>query len=242
VSTGASASHCFQDNADGPCSSLRPKHRWRFRRLVLLGDIFDDLNFTRLKKHAWELVSLFRQITDEESNAELIWLLGNHDLELAEIMQHLVGMKVYREYEWEVGGRRFLAMHGDQFDKWIMNYPSLVVDIPCWLYDMIQRFDGPKQRISRYVKNKSKVWLRINERVAQGIIDHAGRRQRRIDAAFCGHTHIAESIEFKQAGMWYYNTGCWTGKQAPTFAAINHAGEVQIREFHGAARTVALAG
>jgi UDP-2,3-diacylglucosamine pyrophosphatase LpxH len=214
------------------------KHHWNFKQLILLGDIFDDLNFTRLGKHAWQLVSLFREITDEESNARVIWILGNHDELLVQLMAHLVGIKVHEEFEWTIGAKRFFAMHGQQFDKWIINWPN-VSKIPSWIYDFIQQVDGSKQRISRFVKDKSKTWLHINAEVANGIVNYASKRPRKIDAAFCGHTHIAESIEFADRNMWYYNTGCWTGKHPPTYVTISVNGEVHVCEYVEESRSMA---
>ena len=206
------------------------QHKYLFDRLILLGDIFDGLNFKRLKKHAWELVGLLRQITDEESNAEVVWILGNHDMHWAELMEHMVGINVYREYNWTVAGRRFMAMHGDRFDKWVMKYPALAT-IPCWIYEVIQHLDGHQQRFSRFVKEKSKVWLRINEEVARGMINYVRRRHNKVNAIFCGHTHLAEETYYEEDDVWYYNTGCWTGKQSPTYATISHSGEVLINEY-----------
>lgn len=206
------------------------KRRWRFRKLILLGDIFDDLNFSRLDKYAWKLVSLFREITDEESNAEVVWVLGNHDELLVPLMAHLVGIRVHEEYEWEVGERRYFAMHGQQFDKWIINYPN-ISKVPSWMYDLIQQLDGPKQRISRFVKEKSKTWLRINDSVAKGIVNYATSKDKGIVAAFCGHTHIAEEIDFPDSGIRYFNTGCWTGKHAPTYVTVSLTGVIKLREF-----------
>ncbi len=205
------------------------KHRWRFRKLILLGDIFDDLNFKRLKKHAWEVVGMFREITDEESNAEVIWVLGNHDELLTHLMSHLVGVAVYEEYEWNVSDKRFLGMHGQQFDKWIVNYPRFS-KIPSWMYTFIQQVDSPRQRVSRYVKEKSKTWLRINHEVARGIVNYASETDRKYDALFCGHTHLAETIEFKNENTVYYNTGCWTGKHAPNYVTIDQDGGVELHE------------
>lgn len=206
------------------------KRRWRFQQLILLGDIFDDMNFNRLDKYAWKLVSLFREITDEESSAKVVWILGNHDELLVPLMAHLVGIRVHEEIEWSVGNKRFFAMHGQQFDKWIMNYPN-ISKVPSWIYDAIQALDGSKQRISRFVKEKSKTWLRINGEVARGIVNYAERKGLDIDAAFCGHTHIAEEIQFPETKVRYFNTGCWTGRHAPTYVTISRSGIVSLNEY-----------
>lgn len=205
------------------------KHAYQFDRLILLGDIFDGPDFKHLNKDAWELIGLLRQIAYEQSNAEVIWLLGNHDIQWSELMEHMVGITVYREYTWDIAGKRFLAMHGDVFDKWITKYPALAA-IPCWLYNVLQDIDGHQQRVSRYVKEKSKVWLRINDEVARGMIRYARGKKKKVDAVFCGHTHIAEASHYADDDIWYYNTGCWTGNHAPTYALISHSGVVTINE------------
>ena len=35
-------------------------------------------------------------------------------------MSHLVGVKVYQEYMWEYRGLRHLAIHGHQFDRFVL--------------------------------------------------------------------------------------------------------------------------
>jgi UDP-2,3-diacylglucosamine pyrophosphatase LpxH len=203
-------------------------HKYRLRRLVLLGDMFDDMNFRRLRKYEWKLLGLIREMTDEESNVEVVWLRGNHDIELIELMEHLVGTNVHEEYHWQVAGKRFFAMHGDQFDKWVIDYPILI-DIPLFIYEMIQKIDGSRHTISRFLKDKSKKWLRINEEVARGIMGYAHKKGYNLDAIFCGHTHLAE--EAKIGDLMYYNTGCWTGTEAPTYITISLDGAVQLLKF-----------
>src|SRR5919109_4850714 len=71
-----------------------------FKRLILLGDIFCDLNFRRLKKEHWQFLSYIRKLSNPKRAVEVIWVEGNHDYGLSEVMSHLVGIKVYQEYEW----------------------------------------------------------------------------------------------------------------------------------------------
>jgi len=205
-------------------------HRYRFDRLILLGDMFDDMNFRRLRKYEWKLLGLIRKMTDDDSNVEVVWLRGNHDLELTDLMTHMVGTPIHEEYRWQVAGKRFLAMHGDQFDKWIVNYPVLS-SIPMFIYDLIQKLDGPQHHLSRYLKDRSKKWLHTNEAVARGILNYARSRNLKVDALFCGHTHLADAIHFEAEHVWYYNTGCWTGSHAPTYVVIDEQGEVGLYEY-----------
>jgi UDP-2,3-diacylglucosamine pyrophosphatase LpxH len=208
-------------------------HDYRFERLILLGDIFNDMNFRRLRKYEWRLLGLIRKMTDEESHVKVAWVRGNHDLELIDLMTHMVGIPIYEEYRWQVNGKRFLAMHGDQFDKWIVNYPVLSA-IPTYVYDLIQKLDGPRHKLSRLLKDRSKKWLHINQAVARGILQYARSRRLSVDALFCGHTHLADAIHFEAENVWYYNTGCWTGSHPPTYAVVDGGGEVTLHEYTSA--------
>ena len=58
----------------------------RFRRLILLGDMFNDLNFRRLKKEHWEFLSHIRKLSNPKRNVEVVWVEGNHDLGLSNLM------------------------------------------------------------------------------------------------------------------------------------------------------------
>src|ERR1700722_11098493 len=78
------------------------------KRLVLNGDVFDSIDFRRLNKHHWKVLSLIRKLSDE---VEIIWLCGNHDGS-AEIISHLLGVTVKDEFILESGSRRILVLHG----------------------------------------------------------------------------------------------------------------------------------
>ena len=70
----------------------------RFRRLILLGDIFADLNFGRLTKEHWKFLGFIRKVSNPKRGVEVVWVEGNHDTGLTDIMSHLVGVQVYQEY------------------------------------------------------------------------------------------------------------------------------------------------
>src|SRR5215472_11652811 len=76
----------------------------RFRRLILLGDIFADLNFGRLTKEHWRFLGLIRKLSNPKRNIEVVWVEGNHDHGLADIMSHLVGVRVFQAYRWVYRG------------------------------------------------------------------------------------------------------------------------------------------
>src|SRR5437879_10253477 len=89
----------------------------KFKRLILLGDIFSDLNFRRLTKEHWKFLGHIRKLSNPKHHVEVVWVEGNHDLGLTEVMSHLVGVPVYQEYAWRYGGKLHMAIHGHQFDR-----------------------------------------------------------------------------------------------------------------------------
>src|SRR3977135_3498440 len=96
--------------------ATRVLKRNQFRRLILLGDIFADLNFARLTKEHWKFLGLIRKLSNPKRKIEVVWVEGNHDHGLTNIMSHLVGVRVYQDYSWQYAGLRHLAIHGHQFD------------------------------------------------------------------------------------------------------------------------------
>ncbi len=140
-----------------------------FKRLILLGDIFDSLNFSRLKKEHWNLLSYIRKLSNPGNNIKVIWVEGNHDEGLSEIMSHLIGIKVFKEYYWISNGRKYLAIHGHQFDRFL-NENIIISSISSYLYYKIQKYDRANQNISRFIKKRSKGWLRLSNKVADGAL------------------------------------------------------------------------
>jgi len=59
--------------------ALRMLKQSSFRRLILLGDIFSDLNFGRLKKEHWQFLGYIRKLSNPKRQVEVVWVEGNHD-------------------------------------------------------------------------------------------------------------------------------------------------------------------
>src|SRR3954451_42513 len=152
--------------------AARVLKRNRFRRLVLLGDIFSDLNFGRLTKDHWKFLGYIRKLSNPKRNIEVVWVEGNHDQGLTNVMSHLVGVKVYQEYFWEFQGRRHLAVHGHQFDRFAVNN-VLLSNLGSFLHLQLQKFDRKDRRFSRYVDLLNTRWLRLSAKVAAGAMAQA---------------------------------------------------------------------
>ncbi len=195
-----------------------------FERLILLGDIFEDLNFKRLQSTHWELLSHIRRLSDEKTGAEIIWIAGNHDALLVDVMSHLLGVQVLMDYKWEYNGKKYLAIHGHQFDSFMTKNKRLS-RIAAIFYRLFQKVDGKKHVISRQIKRTSKTWLKVSEEIAAKAI--AFGKENKVDHVFCGHTH--QSISREANGVKYSNTGCWTDIPS-TYVTIDLESGVSIRE------------
>ena len=175
----------------------------RYQRLILLGDIFSDLNFRRLTGEHWKFLSCIRKLSNPKRKVEVVWVEGNHDEGLANIMSHLVGVPVYQRYVWQYADKRHLAIHGHQFDRFVSRN-LLLSRFGEFLFHEIQKLDGRNKAFSRFLDRLNTRWLRLSSKVAAGAIAYA--RQGRVDRMFCGHTHVAMQTE--QHGVAYYNSGC----------------------------------
>lgn len=175
---------------------------YEFRKLILLGDIFQDLNFKQLRAEDWNFLTLVGRLSKTN---KVRWVEGNHDFGLSKVFGTLIGAKVYKMYKWQFDGKKYAAIHGHQFDHfWVNNlFLSFIADK---IYRFIQIIDFPDKRMSHYVKRSSKGWMRLSGKVAKRALLLA--KISRFDYIFCGHTHKA--MEERRGNIHYYNSGCWT--------------------------------
>jgi UDP-2,3-diacylglucosamine pyrophosphatase LpxH len=196
----------------------------RFRRLILLGDMFADLNFRRLTKEHWKFLGYIRKLSNPKHDVEVVWVEGNHDHGLTEIMSHLVGVRVYQQYEWKYAGKRHIAIHGHQFDSFaIKNFK--VTHLGQLVFLWLQKIDSKSKRFARYLDRLNTRWLRLSAQVAQGALSHA--KQGKAERIFCGHTHVPLTLE--RDGVEYYNSGAWVDLRC-TYVTISLEG-VEIHEY-----------
>lgn len=175
--------------------------KYDFGRLIINGDIFEDLNFNRLQTEHWQVLSFLRKLS---MSKPVIWIVGNHDGR-AEILSHLMGIEVYNKFTWWSHGKKFLAIHGHQFDRF-MHENLIISSIAEMIYFFIKRIEAKGKSISKWIRYNNRSWLRMSDDVAKRAIRYA--KLRRVDYIFCGHTHIAKHQKSKR--VEYYNSGCWT--------------------------------
>lgn len=198
---------------------VRTLQTYDFDRLILNGDIFDDLNFNRLPLEHWRALSYLRELSQSR---EVIWVIGNHDGR-ADILSHLIGVQVHQKYIWWSGDKKFLAIHGHQFDR-LMTENVILSHLAELTYNFIRRIESNNRSISAWIKRANRSWLRLSQEVARGAMRYA--RLRRADYVFCGHTHVA-MIKKNKTGQ-YYNSGSWI--EYPANLITIKAGQIKIVE------------
>ncbi|MGA3196849.1 MAG: UDP-2,3-diacylglucosamine diphosphatase [Terriglobales bacterium] len=205
--------------------ALRVLQETSYRRLILLGDIFADLNFGRLKKEHWKFLGYIRKLSNPKRKVEVVWVEGNHDHGLTEIMSHLVGVRVYQEYQWNYLGLRHIAVHGHQFDSFVVKNVRFNYWFGTLLYLQLQKWDSKNKALTRFLDRLGTRWQRLSEKVAEGALAHAKHHQ--AERIFCGHTHVA--LHKHEPGADYYNCGAWIDAR-PTYITVGEDG-VRIHEY-----------
>jgi UDP-2,3-diacylglucosamine pyrophosphatase LpxH len=213
-------------------------------RIYLVGDIVDGWRLRRSwywpQEHNDVVQKLLRKA---RKGSEVIYVPGNHDEFLrGYIGSHFGGVEVVDRIVHEAAdGRRFLVIHGDQFDvvvrhsRWLAYFGDTAYDLALALNTMLNRvrrwlgFDywslsaWAKQRVKNAVN-----YIGAFEDALSGEAQRIGA-----DGVICGHIHHARIAD--QPGFRYVNTGDWV--ESCTAIAEHHDGTFEIIRW-----TVALAG
>jgi UDP-2,3-diacylglucosamine pyrophosphatase LpxH len=149
--------------------------------------------------------------------SKLVYLPGNHDDMMRRFVgQTFGGIRVVDDCVHEAAdGRRYLVIHGDQFD-FIMQYAVWLAKLGQTAYDLllalnanlarIRRLLGlPYWSISSYMKQRTKKALDRIGGFERRLVGEA--RRRGLDGVICGHTHQAETKLVD--GILYINDGDW---------------------------------
>jgi UDP-2,3-diacylglucosamine pyrophosphatase LpxH len=187
--------------------------------LILNGDVFDSIDFRRLTKSHWKVLSLLRKLSDRIA---ITWICGNHDGS-AEIISHLLGVTVKDEQVLFSGGRKILVMHGHTFDDFLDAHPILTWIGDC-IYFFLQWLDNTHY-FAKLAKKGSKTFVRCAKKIEQGSIEYA--RKKHCAVVCCGHTHLASISGLDP--VQYYNSGCWTELPCTCLAIAN--GQIELRQF-----------
>ena len=128
----------------------------------------------------------------------------------------VAGVKLVREAVHEAAdGRRYLVMHGDEFDG-VIRYARFLALLGDWAYDWAlavnrifnaarRKLGYPYWSLSQWLKRQVKGAVKAIDRFEGALANEA--RRRGMDGVICGHIHHAEMREVQ--GVMYMNDGDW---------------------------------
>jgi UDP-2,3-diacylglucosamine pyrophosphatase LpxH len=187
-------------------------------RLFLVGDIVDGWKM----KGGWHWPQTHNDVVQKilrlaRKGAMVTYIPGNHDDRVRDFCGvHFGGVTVARDAVHQtVDGRRFLVVHGDEFDAvvrhaaWLgfagdIAYRALLT-LNTALNRLRRRLGFGYWSLSAFLKSKVKNALKFIDNFESALADEA--RRRNVDGVICGHIHKAEMREI--AGILYINDGDW---------------------------------
>ncbi|QDT97741.1 UDP-2,3-diacylglucosamine diphosphatase [Gimesia aquarii] len=185
--------------------------------LYLVGDLIDGWKLR--KKWRWPQTynAIFDRVEELSSKGtEIFYTPGNHDNFLRDFGKRFGFVTLSDEFvHITADGRRFLIIHGDQFDKfetgaqWLSILASFAYDVLLTsntLFNRLLKRKGQKKyALSSAVKSRVKQLMRFISHYEQKLAGHA--RENRCEGIICGHIHAPNILDIE--GVNYCNTGDW---------------------------------
>lgn len=186
--------------------------------LYLVGDMIDGW---RLKR-SWYWPQAHNDVVQKllrkaRKGTKVIYVPGNHDEFARDYTDfHFGDVEVLDEaIHTGLDGRRYLIMHGDQFDgvvqyaKWLAHLGdhayTLALTLNHWFNWVRRKMGYPYWSLSAYLKHRVKNAVQFIANFEEAMAEMA--RKRGVDGVVCGHIHHAE---LRQLGdITYANDGDW---------------------------------
>lgn len=203
--------------------------------LYLVGDMIDGWRLRRSwywpQAHNDVVQKLLRKA---RKGTNLFFVPGNHDEFLRDYLEFNFGeVKVRNEVIHQTAdGRKFLVMHGDQFDgvvkyaKWLAHLGdhayTAALALNHWFNWVRRKLGYDYWSLSAYLKHKVKNAVQFIASFEEAMIDVA--RMRGVDGIVCGHIHHAELRDYQ--GICYANDGDWV--ESCTALVEHYDGHLEI--------------
>jgi UDP-2,3-diacylglucosamine pyrophosphatase LpxH len=207
-------------------------------RLYLVGDIIDGWKMKSGLYWPQSHNDVVQKILRLARKGALVtYVPGNHDDMARDFCGvHFGGVVVARDAIHEMAdGRRFLVMHGDEFDGVVLHarWLAMLGDVAYRTVLMLNTvFNGVRRHLgfgywslSAFLKVKVKNALQFIENFEAAVTDEA--RRRGVDGVICGHIHKAEMRDM--GGVTYVNDGDWV--ESCTALVEHFDGRLEILEW-----------
>lgn len=206
--------------------------------IILVGDIVDGW---RLKR-SWYWPQGCNDVVQKllrkaRKGTRIIYIPGNHDEFLRDFPgMHFGGIEVADRMIFETADKkRYLVLHGDQFDVVVRN-ARLLAYLGDWAYDMAIAINVVLSAVRRRLGLRYwsfSAWAKLQVKHAVNFIGEFQKvvaeeaRRNDVDGVICGHIHhaVMENVE----GIHYINTGDWV--ESCTAVVENFDGSFELIEW-----------
>lgn len=206
--------------------------------IYLVGDIVDGWRL----RSGWYWPQMQNDVVQKllrkvRKGARLIYLPGNHD----EFLRDYIGVAfghieiAERAIHRAADGRRYLVIHGDQFDvvvahaRWLAYLGDWAYEFALWSNGIVnrvrRRIGLPYWSLSAWAKYKVKKAVNFIGRFEEVLAEEAERVA--VDGVICGHIHHAADREI--GAIRYLNTGDWV--ESCTALIEDHEGNLSVIRF-----------
>jgi len=191
-----------------------------FDELILAGDVID---FIKVPEFTLESSEIFKYLTS--LNKKIIYVIGNHDINLMNLKNLQIGNFYFCEkYNFEYGGRKHRIVHGHQYDKGIVKQRHFMTIVSVF-HDWIERYFNYNltAAFSSFlikIKKLSNIWDII-------------KWNNDIDVLIMGHVHEPEVViwvnKYGQIKT-YANSGDWIENKSYILLS---EGQVRLKMWEG---------
>lgn len=180
-------------------------------RLILDGDVFElwSTNYKDIGADEHRAIKLVAELS--EKGTKIVYIPGNHDRAFRAFFKFTFGkIKMRNEYVIRHNHKKYLVMHGDEFDAFTRNHIiiSILLDqlyvFLVKLNAFIKIFSRSKKSLS--AEKHSKKYAEIVSRIR--MLAFAYARSRKMDGIVIGHSHWPE-IQTDPDGVTFANSGDW---------------------------------
>jgi UDP-2,3-diacylglucosamine pyrophosphatase LpxH len=188
------------------------------QQIYLVGDIIDVWSLTRSFYWPQAHNDVIRTVLGKAKHGtRVVYVPGNHDRPFRDHDGLVLGnVEIRREAVHETAdGRRFLVLHGDEFDSIVRASPVLeslgstayafALRLNRYVNAVRQRLGYPYWSVSAFLKHKVKNAVKYIANFERAVAVEAERRG--VNGVICGHIHRAEITEID--GIAYCNDGDW---------------------------------
>jgi UDP-2,3-diacylglucosamine pyrophosphatase LpxH len=199
-----------------------------FKKLILLGDVFDGTHTHRFKEFDWQLLNYLEEIGKQ--GKEVIWISGNHDNVEGDDVEQIKNVNFVESYSWQEDHKKYCVIHGHQFDRMAVKNVA------------VKKITGKFHSLfASYMRNKRMAHIfdrvhthgrRLSGKILRGAISYA--EEKGLDCVICAHTHVPLSLKIKlESGkeIHYLNSGSWI--QKPYSYIVVDKNGAELRRYAG---------